>query len=69
MSKKQKQVNVVPKGKADRGGSQAAKAQAAEEKKALVKEADDELEVALEESFPASDPVAMVSTLVPGSRH
>lgn len=37
--------------------------------KTAAQDADDELEEALEQTFPASDPIAMQSTLVPGSRH
>jgi len=49
--------------KATRGGSPA-KA----DKKLTAAEAERELDEALEQSFPASDPVAMESTLVSGGR-
>lgn len=69
MSKRKKQTSVSPKGKVDRCASSAPKSLSAAEARVQAKEASDELDEALEQSFPASDPVAMASTLVSGSRH
>jgi hypothetical protein len=40
----------------------------AAKEKAAAREVDDELDDALEHTFPASDPISLESTLVPGSR-
>jgi hypothetical protein len=67
MAKNAKKKKDAPRARGDRSPQPATRKWAAIG--LTAEEVDAELEDALEHTFPASDPVAMQSTLMPGRRH